>query len=275
MESKIARALGLPFHPVSLIWTNREPEKARKFRPGKWGCVMWLFAEVARKGSMAVFSKENFGCWGGGVGLGFGNRYADFPGGEECFSYFLSTGNRNHNTGRQVAEALKDRASKSFLEEFLNGEGYFASPEEVKEFLQLLPFREITEKYVVMCPLEKIEEFENPPRVVVFTAGPHQLAALIILANYNRKGIENVIVPYAAGCQTIGIFAYREAESEHPRAVMGLTDISARNYVRRHLGDHVFTLALPWKLFQEMEANLKGSFVERNTWKELMRTAHE
>ena len=34
-------------------------------------------------------------------------------------------------------------------------------------------------------------------------------------------GNENVIIPDAAGCQTIGIAPYREAQSERPRAVVG------------------------------------------------------
>jgi hypothetical protein len=35
----------------------------------------------AAKGRTAVFDRETFGCTGGGVGLGFGNQYLNFPGG--------------------------------------------------------------------------------------------------------------------------------------------------------------------------------------------------
>jgi hypothetical protein len=31
------------------------------------------------------------------------------------------------------------------------------------------------------------------------------------------------------------------------------------------------TFAVPFVMFQEMEANVPGSFLERNTWKELMK----
>jgi len=100
-------------------------------------------------------------------------------------------------------------------------------------------------------------------------APPDQLSALVILANYGRPGTENVTIPYAAGCQTIGIFPYREAKSENPRAVVGLTDISARENLRKQLGRDLFSFAVPWRMFLEMEGNVKGSFLQRRTWKVL------
>ncbi len=107
--------------------------------------------------------------------------------------------------------------------------------------------------------------------VVVFIVNPHQLSALVILANYNRESTDNVIVPMGAGCHQIGIFAYREAESEKPRAVIGLTDLDARMNVRRQLGDDVLTFAVPYSLFREMEDNVEGSFLEIGTWTKLVK----
>jgi hypothetical protein len=54
-----------------------------------------------------------------------------------------------------------------------------------------------------------------------------------------------------------------------PQAVVGLTDISARTYIRQRLGDHLMTFALPLKMFQEMEGNVDGSFLERPVWVKL------
>ncbi len=107
--------------------------------------------------------------------------------------------------------------------------------------------------------------------MIVFFADPDQLSALVVLANYGRGDNENVIMPYAAGCQTIGIYPYREAEKERPRAVVGLTDLSARVYIQKQLGDNLMSFAMPFMLFQEMEANVTGSFLERHTWQELLK----
>jgi hypothetical protein len=81
--------------------------------------------------------------------------------------------------------------------------------------------------------------------------------------------MENVIIPWAAGCQTIGILPYREAKSGRPRAVVGLTDISARKYVRTLLGSEYLSFAMPWELYLQMEGNVEGSFLERHTWQSL------
>jgi len=121
MESKIAQALRLKYSPVAILWSDHKPQKSVGFREGKWGCVVWMLAAAA-KGKTAAFDKNTYGCWGGGVGLGFGNQYLHFPGGIECFHYFLSTGNDAWPQGRKVAEKLEGNVGADFLEEFRHGE---------------------------------------------------------------------------------------------------------------------------------------------------------
>lgn len=79
-----------------------------------------------------------------------------------------------------------------------------------------------------------------------------------------------MIIPWAAGCQTIGIFAYKEARSNPPRAVIGLTDISARKNIRKQLGDNLFTFAVSFNMFMEMEDYVDESFLQRPTWRALL-----
>ena len=85
MDCKIASAISLTNHPVALVWADAAPEGAVSFTPGRWGCVMSLFAATAAKGRVGAFDRQTYGCWGGGAGLGFGRCYEKFPGGEECF----------------------------------------------------------------------------------------------------------------------------------------------------------------------------------------------
>ncbi len=269
MESKIAAAVGLKFNPVAVLLTDVKPENALRFKKGKWGCVMFMFANAA-KGKTAVFDAESYGCWGGGVGLGFGNTYLDFPGGVECFTRFLSSGNIASETGREIGKALEGTAGKEFAENFLKGERYVKSPELVEQWLEELPITDSDSRYLLFKPLSEIRPEVEKPETVVFLANPDQLSALIILANYARKGMDNVIIPWAAGCQTIGILPYREAKSGNPRAVVGLTDISARKYVRTLLGSEYLSFAMPWDMFLEMESNVEGSFLERHTWRALL-----
>jgi hypothetical protein len=123
---------------------------------------------------------------------------------------------------------------------------------------------------VVFKPLEMVSEDEIP-RTVVFLVNPDQLSALIVLANYGRETADNVTAPMGAGCQQIGILTYKEAESERPRAIIGLTDLSARKVTNRVVGKDILSFAVPYAMFSEMEANAEGSFLDRDTWAEVMK----
>ena len=270
MESKIAEAIALKHNPVALIWSDEKPEGALQFKERKWGCIMWLAASAA-KGKAAVCDRNTFGCFGGGVGMGFGDQYKNFPGGKECFCHFLSSGNDQWEQGRQSDEKVKPFLTKESYDNFVQGERYMKSPEQVKKFIECLPITDIPSAYVLFKPLSDVEPGRESPQVMVFFVDPDQLSALVVLANYDRGDNQNVLMPYAAGCQTIGIYPYQETQTQKPRAVVGLTDLSARVYIRRQLGDNLMTFAMPLALFKEMEANVAGSFLERPTWQSLVK----
>ena len=270
MESAIARAIQLKYQPVALLWSDEKPQGAMQFQEGKWGCVMWLAAHAA-KGKTAVADIKTFGCFGGGVGLGFGNQYKNFPGGEEGFGHFLSDGNANREGGKELAEKIKPFMRGEAYDNFLHGERYVKTPALVKKFIESLPLTEIPKQYVVFQPLDNVDIKKDKPQTIIFFVNPDQLSALVVLANYERGDNENVIIPYAAGCQTIGIYPYREAKAKRPRAVVGLTDLSARVYIRKQLGDpNLMTFSAPFALFEEMKKNVSGSFLERHTLQSLL-----
>ena len=270
MESKLAKAVDLKTHPMAITWADEAPAGALQFKPGTWGCVVSLFAAVATKGKMAAFHRDTYGCWGGGVGLGFGNQYEVFPGGVECFCGFLAHGNDHTAKGRQIGEQLASGAGARIADDFKFGERYMQSADTTKRFLDSMPMRDLGGKFVVAKPLEAVDPKQEDIKSVTFFVEPDALSALVILANYSRPEIDNVIIPWAAGCQVIGIYAYRELEREFPRALVGMTDISARRNTRAALGKHVLSFTMPWPLFLEMERNSEGSFLQRETWEALM-----
>jgi hypothetical protein len=79
MNSKLVDAIGLKTHAVALTWADAAPQGAIQFKPGRWGCVVSVFATVAAKGRVGAFDRKTYGCWGGGVGLGFCNCYEIIP----------------------------------------------------------------------------------------------------------------------------------------------------------------------------------------------------
>jgi len=271
MESKIAQAIKLNFEPVAVLWTNEKPESSMQFAPGRWGCVMSMLAASA-KGKTAAFDRETAGCLGGEMGLGFGNAYERWPGGVGCFYNFLSTGNEGDSEAMKSFEKMRGHVSKEGLENFLLGERYVKTPALTKLFVQQLPAMDIPAQFVVFKPLREIDPVKQEPVVIVFVANPDQLSALVTLYNYETEAdrMSNIIVPTGAGCHQIGIIPFREAQSENPRGVVGLTDLSARKNVMHSLGRDALTFTICWRMFLQMEANVEGSFLTRRNWKELL-----
>ena len=272
MKSMIAEAIKLVTQPVALVWTDKEPEGAIRFKPQQWGCVVSLFAAAATRGICGAFDKQTYGCWGGGVGLGFGNQYENFPGGLDCFCRFVATGNENSEQGRAIGEQMKSSGFGRLAEDFIGGERYIKSPDDTRRFVENLPIQDIPAKFVVVKPLDQVDPERDNVKNVTFFVDPDGLSALVILASYRRPEAENVIIPWAAACQVLGIFAYRELQRDHPRGLVGMTDISARKNVRASLGVNALSFTAPWPLFQEMEQNVPESFLQRGTWRYLQQS---
>ena len=240
MESRIAEELKLAYRPVAIVFADEKPAGALEFKQGAWGCVVAMFAAAAR-GKTAAFSKETCGCGGGRIGLGFTDRYDHVPGGIE---YFLSTGRG---------------------EGYPEGEAYIKTPELARSFVDELPRTCIPAKYVIAKPLDEIDPEEEKPELIVFFCEPDQLSALVVLANYGRAGGSNVIIPFGAGCHQTCLIPYAQSKKDKPQAVVGVTDISARPMV----DPNVLSFTVPFAMFQEMEANVPGSFLEKAAWKKV------
>jgi uncharacterized protein (DUF169 family) len=255
MESAIARAINLNSLPVAIMEADYLPDNALQFKEGAFGCVI-AFLKSASKGKTAAFSRRTFGCPGGGVGLGFGNCYENFPGGIE---HFLSTGNP------EFCQTESGKAIASRMPGIREGERYFKTPGIAGKFVESLPMIDTPAEYILFKPIQQLTEHETP-NVVVFLVNPDQLSALIVLANYARNTNDNVIVPFAAACHTIGIIPLRESEAETQRAVIGLTDITVRNKSAKDM----LSFAVPYRMFLEMESNVPGSFLEKGCWQNLL-----
>lgn len=251
MKSKISESINLKYSPVAIVFTDEKPEEALQFKEGRWGCVIAMLVAAA-KGKIVVFDRKTYGCIGGGAGLCFGNTYVQFPGGIE---YFLSTGNKEFCQTELGKVIVKNMPAIN------HGEGYKKTPEVAKSFTDALPYYDVPTEYVVFKPLEKVLPTEKP-EVVVFLASPDQISALVVLANYNRHGGDNVISPWGAGCHSICLIPLNEGKTENPRGVIGLFDISARNKVDKDM----LSFSVPYNMFLEMEQNVEESFLQRDVW---------
>ena len=269
MKSEITRVLSLKYEPIVILGTNEKPKNAVQFEKDKMGCVIDMLIAAVR-GMTAVFSRRTCGCPGGGTGLGFGNQYKNLPGGEEAFCYFLSVGAKEWERGRIISKLIRPFVNNELHHTFINGERYKKSPDLVKRFLDCLPMMDVPFEYVVFKPFSQINLDHVLPKTVIFLLDCDQLSAMVCLANYDRECNNNVITPFAAGCQSIGIYPFYQSTLERPKAVIGLVDLNSRVKLKRQLKDDVLSFAVPYAMFQEMEANITGSFLEGNTWRELV-----
>jgi uncharacterized protein (DUF169 family) len=246
MDSVLVDALGLRLGPVAVILTDERPEGALQFKEGRWGCVASTMVACAR-GRTAVFDRKTFGCPGGGTGLGFGDQY------EQCglaIDYLLSTGNV------EIAGASR---SKHMAE----GERFFKTREVVKNWLDTMPMTDVASEFVVFKPFDQLGP-EERPEMLVFLVNADQLSALAVMSDYVRGSGDSVIARFGGACQSI-LWGYAEARRDEPRAVIGFLDIAQRKSLDRE----TLSVTVPWALFAEMEANVHGSFLELDDWREL------
>ena len=230
-------ALRLSSSPVAVLLTDVRPQGALQFKPGRWGCVASTMLAVA-KGRTAVFDRETFGCPGGGTGLGFGDQY------QQCgmaIDALLSTGDV------EIAATLQ-RSSRMG-----EGERFFETPELVRAWLRTVPMTDVPTEFVVLKPV-----------LVVFLVNADQLSALVVMSDYGRGSGESVVVRFGGSCQSI-LFGYAEAQRKQPRGIIGFFDIAQRSHVSRE----TLSFTAPWGLFLEMEANVGGSFLEMEDWRDL------
>lgn len=240
MESLLAKELHLINKPVATILTNEKPQGASQFQPGKWGCVMAMM-RAASRGKTAVFDRETVGCPGGGVGLGFGDFYKTGAVNMGGIEYFLSTGRG---------------------EGYPEGEGYRKTPELAASFVKNLPMVDLPYTYRVFKPLDQVDPSVEEPCLVTFYVNADQLCGLVVMANYDRPDLNNVIIPHSSGCQGVFLIPYNEVQSQNPRAVVGMMDPSARPFIDAN----EVTFTVPYRRFLELEANIPGSFFTRKTW---------
>ena len=67
--------------------------------------------------------------------------------------------------------------------------------------------------------------------------------------------VDGIIVAAVLPGQAMGVCTYAEGEGGAPRAVVGLTDLSARKAVRNLLGKGILTFSVPYDMYREMERN--------------------
>jgi len=206
-----------------LEFTEKDGQKNR--------CIIPVFV-AALNGRTAVLEKRTVLRPGGQVGLCFSPYQLGY------IDYFLSTGKEGK----------------------FEGEYRKKTPELVRQFIKNLPDIALPTRYVVMKPLNEVTDDEiDETAIVVFVVNADQLSALATLANFDRLTNDNVSTLFGSGCGSLVMQVLDQGRAEMPKAVIGLTDITARKYIDKS----ELSFSVPFKRFLEMEANVDESFLTK------------
>lgn len=221
--------------PIAFYYTDRAGQETPFRVTEGQHCFIGDLAAV-RQGKAMIFDTKSLACLGGKRYLGFTqNLMPDFE-------YFLSCG----------------------IEGKLEGERYKKTPELVKELLQSMPTFKAPAEFIVFKRWDVLDETDQP-QVVIFFAPPDVLSGLFTLANFDEPTNEAVFCPMGAGCGTIVQYPLRESASDHPRAVLGMFDVSARPEV----DPNSLTFSIPIRKFERMVDNMDESFLITHSWEKV------
>ena len=218
--------------PITFYYTD-QPKSAEQAKPPTGHrCILADLAKV-RKGTSLYFDAQSIGCFGGKRYLGFARELMP------NFEYFLSFG----IPGR------------------VEGERYKKTPDLVKEMLKTLPNLKAPAKFIVFKRWDMLEASDEPDAVIFF-APPDVLSGLFTLANFDEVEPNAVFAPFAAGCGSIVQYPYLEKDSQRPRAVLGMFDVSSRPFVP----ENFLTFSVPMNKFARMIDNMDESFLVTGSW---------
>ena len=269
MESKIVNNLKPEYQPVAVVWSDTIPADAIQFKKGRFGCTLYLFAAACKQGKIAGGSRESISCSGGRAALGFG---VDFDASDELLDRYSALFSKGLESAKNKT-AFKNRmetAPRSWHAMYEYGEHRHCASDLTKSWiLHGLPRYNIPYKYVLFKPLSRTDSDENI-RAVIFPVSPVELSGLVTLAGSVMSGTDPVQVPQGADCDSITAFAYTQAESPAPRAVLGMLGVDGRELMRKRFRDDILTLALPIPLYQRMEEEANDCVFRIPSWKRLV-----
>jgi hypothetical protein len=219
----------LPFSLPAMCWrfATDVPDGATTVDDEKWVC-MFSFVTGISDGDKVCFYQQHTGCGGAGCFFGFKEPTADDP----------SMLANDHKLKKDVQLGLA--------------------------FYDSIKARPPKEDYLVWQRVSDLEDGLEVETVNLWVTG-HSLAGLVTLANYDRPTNDNVVIPFASGCQSIWTIPFKQQLEAEPKAVVGGMDPA----MRWCLPENVVSFAVPTGRLVEMADNVSGSFLEEKSWTDL------
>ena len=234
--SRIADAFKLKTHAVALYRAPAIPDGAET--PEEHCVLPKTFFECARTGRLCAVAESGTYCGGAIYGFGW--------------------------------EPITDMATYS---ESLARRGSFRNRDAAAEVLSNIPVFQESGDALVFEDLDDAVREKRPIEVVVFLTDFIGAMFLQQLADYGRtEPGAAAIMPWGQGCQQIYAMPRKEGESENPRAIIGITETFVR---RTEMGPGEVTFAVPWKLYERMDADFAESFMGKENFGTVLEEAEK
>ncbi|NOX33580.1 MAG: DUF169 domain-containing protein [Deltaproteobacteria bacterium] len=221
----------IPTELPAMGWyfSNEQPSSALVFEKGKWAC-MFQYMEQITAGKQLCFSSQLSGCSGAACYLGFKTP--------------------SQQAGGFLAEKEKFKKCIEY------GEAFYREIQAIKA----------KNNYLILSRIQDVPENTNI-EVVNLWVSAMALTGLVTLANYDSPTNNNVLIPFASGCQSMWTMPYKEKLNQNPKAVVGSMDPAMREY----LSPQVLLFSLPSERFVKLAGYIPNSFLLNSSWGELLR----
>ncbi|MDD3590453.1 MAG: DUF169 domain-containing protein [Thermoguttaceae bacterium] len=252
MNKKLKETLHLELEPVGIYFGNEAAQCDLDASPEKRNCVVPLLAAAA-KGKTISMNEESCNCAGGAVGCCFGDGFA----------------RRNPEIQKMLSQGFGENVPDYIPTRMKDGEKFFLDEETALKWRNNLPLSEKAYPRIVFAPMQKWDEIGTPDLVFVF-ADPDQISALVALLGFHNGRALNTIAPFGAACHSI-LYAAEQMESDDPKAVMGLFDISQRSAAMAKY----LSMTMPYALWEKITQDLDKSCLTTHSWQAIEKRMKE
>lgn len=220
--------LSFNYPAVGWYFSSDEIQDSFIFRKDKWVCMFMYIKMVMKKGKRIRFSGDNdCACTGPAEYFGFSEIEDD--------------------GGVFIAETERFKKNIEISKAYTRESATLIHPPKGR--------------YLYMEKLENIDDSREVEVVNIFPADLTNLTKLVGLSGYDRvANMDNVLTPFASGCQAVFTIPYSEKFKDTPKSVLGLGDQLVRNFIP----EDMVSFSVPSNRFVEMANNIEGSFLDKN-----------
>ncbi len=223
-----SEVLSFTYPAVGWYFSSEEIEDSFVFRKDKWVCMFMYLKMVMKKGKRIRYAGDSDGaCTGPAENFGFTEVEDD--------------------GGVFIAETERFKKNLEISKAYTRESATLIHPPK--------------DRYLYMEKLENIDDDHKIEVINVFPADFTNLTKLVGLSGYDRlANMDNVLTPFASGCQAVFTIPYHEKFQENPKSIIGLGD----QLVRSFIPEDMVSFSVPSNRFVEMANNIEGSFLDKN-----------